>query len=273
MLGGDGILICKLMMNNSIFSLENKVAIVTGASGDLGFAISKAYVEAGAIVVMAARDNEKLKKSIQNLDGYSNRIMACIVDVSDARQVQIMIDDVLQKLGQIDILVTAAGIQHRCPTIDFDHDAWNEVMRVNLNGTFYCAQGVAKHMVLRKTGRIIMVTSLTAEIGIPNISAYAASRGGIRQLCKTMAVELASHGITVNCVGPGRFMTKMTKDVFADAQKRDKFLSVIPMGRAGVPDDLVGVLLLLASSSSSYITGQSIYVDGGWLAGGGNVLG
>jgi NAD(P)-dependent dehydrogenase (short-subunit alcohol dehydrogenase family) len=260
-------------MENSIFSLQNRVAVVTGAAGDLGFAISKAYREAGAAVVLAGRDRDRLNRAVERLGGPSDRLITHVVDVADAGQVDAMIDGVIQRLGQIDILVTAAGIQRRFPAVTFDREAWKEVLRVNLDGTFYCAQAAARHMILRKSGRIIMITSLTAEIGIPDIAAYAASRGGIRQLCKTMAVEWARHGVTVNCIGPGRFRTRMTEDVFADESKRDKFLDVIPMRRAGVPDDLAGVAVFLASDSSSYITGQSIYVDGGWLAGGGNVLG
>jgi NAD(P)-dependent dehydrogenase (short-subunit alcohol dehydrogenase family) len=260
-------------MEKSMFSLEKKVAIITGAAGDLGFAVSKAYLDAGASIVLAGRDQDRLDRAIQKLGGSSDRVTTCVVNVADARQVNAMIDGVIQKLGQIDILVTAAGIQRRFPALTFNHDAWNEVLQVNLNGTFYCAQAAARHMISRNSGRIIMITSLTAEIGIPNIAAYAASRGGIRQLCKTMAVEWAQHSITVNCIGPGRFRTKMTEDLFADASKRAKFLDVIPMRRAGVPADLAGVSVFLASDASSYITGQSIYVDGGWLAGGGNVLG
>lgn len=260
-------------MEKSIFSLENKVAIITGATGDLGFAISKAYIEAGATVVLAGRDQNKLKSAIQKLGESLDRVITYVVDVADAKQVDAMIDGVIQRLGQIDILVTAAGIQHRSPALTFNHDAWNEVLQVNLNGTFYCAQAAAKHMISKNSGRIIMITSLTAEIGIPNIAAYAASRGGIRQLCKAMAVEWAQHGITVNCIGPGRFRTNMTEDLFVDASKRTKFLDVIPMKRAGSPEDLAGVSVFLASDASSYITGQSIYVDGGWLAGCGNLLG
>lgn len=260
-------------MEKSMFSLENKVAIITGAAGDLGFAIAKAYLAAGAAVVLVGRDHNGLDRAIQKLGGPSDRVITHVVDVADARQVNAMIEGVIQKLGQIDILVTAAGIQRRFPALTFNHDAWNEVLQVNLNGTFYCAQAAARHMISRNSGRIIMLTSLTAEIGIPHIAAYAASRGGIRQLCKTMAVEWAQHGVTVNCIGPGRFRTKMTEDLFADASKRAKFLDVIPMKRAGVPDDLAGISVFLASDASSYITGQSIYVDGGWLAGGGNVLG
>lgn len=260
-------------MKRSIFSLENRVAIITGAVGDLGFAVSKAYLEAGATVVLVGRDQDGLDCAIQKLGESSDRVIAHVVDVTDAKQVNAMVDGVIQRLGQIDILVTAAGIQHRSPALTFKHDAWNEVLQVNLNGTFYCAQAVAKYMVPRNSGRVIMITSLTAEIGIPDIAAYAASRGGIKQLCKTMAVEWAEYGITVNCIGPGRFRTKMTEDLFSDASKSTRFLDVIPMRRAGVPDDLAGISVFLASDASSYITGQSIYVDGGWLAGGGNVLG
>jgi NAD(P)-dependent dehydrogenase (short-subunit alcohol dehydrogenase family) len=184
-----------------------------------------------------------------------------------------MFDSLARSVGPIDILVTAAGVQYRSPALTFDHGEWDRVLRTNLNGTFYCAQAAAKQMVPRKHGRIIMMSSLTAEIGIPGIAAYAASRGAIRQLGRTLAVEWAPHGITVNCIGPGRFHTTMTADVFADASKRAAFLRAIPMARAGLPEDLAGLSIFLASDASSYLTGQSIYVDGGWLAGGGNVAG
>jgi NAD(P)-dependent dehydrogenase (short-subunit alcohol dehydrogenase family) len=259
--------------NNTMFSLKKKVAIITGAYGDLGFSISKAYIEAGATVVLAGLNKNKLDFMIKQLGVSSDLALPLVVDVTDAIQVKAMVGKVIERFGKIDILVTAAGIQHRSPIDTFNHNEWNKVLQVNLTGTFYCAQAVIRHMVKRNTGRIIMISSLTAEIGIPNIAAYAASRGGIKQLGKTMAVELAASGVTVNCVGPGRFRTKMTEDIFSEELKREEFLNVIPMKRAGVPDDLSGVLIFLASDASSYITGQSIYVDGGWLAGGGNILG
>jgi NAD(P)-dependent dehydrogenase (short-subunit alcohol dehydrogenase family) len=259
--------------SDKLFSLKDKVAIVTGAYGDLGYSISKAYLGAGATVVLAGLSKRSLDSMAQQLESYSDFILPYVVDVSDAMQVNAMVEDVIDRFGKIDILVTAAGVQHREPIEVFNHDEWNKVLQVNLTGAFLCAQAVIKHMINRKTGRIILISSLTAEIGIPNIAAYAASRGGVKQLGKTMAVELASSGITVNCVGPGRFKTKMTEDVFSDESKRKKFLNAIPMRRVGVPDDLSGILIFLASDSSSYITGQSIYVDGGWLAGGGNISG
>jgi NAD(P)-dependent dehydrogenase (short-subunit alcohol dehydrogenase family) len=258
------------MDNNS--SLSRKVAIVTGGTGTLGLAISKAYLDAGALVVLVGRNAKKLSDVRAKL-GVPDRVMPVVADVASGDQVSAMVASVIEYQGRVDILVTAAGVQHRSPALTFDHLHWNEVIKVNLTGTFYCAQSVARHMVQRRSGRIIMITSLTSEIGIPNISAYAASRGGIRQLAKTLAVEFAPYGVTVNCVGPGRFLTSMTEDVFKDETRSKRFLEVIPMGRAGLPEDLAGICVFLASDASSYITGQSFYVDGGWLAGGGNILG
>jgi NAD(P)-dependent dehydrogenase (short-subunit alcohol dehydrogenase family) len=258
---------------SDLFSLSGKVAIVTGGAGDLGLAISRAYLDAGASVVLVGRNKASLAAAEAALGGPQRPITSIAADVSDDAQIDAMVAAVIKQHGRIDILVTAAGIQHRSPALDFDHGCWREVIKVNLTGAFYCAQAVARHMVGSQTGRIIMITSLTSEIGIPNIAAYAASRGGIRQLAKTLAVELAPHGVTVNCIGPGRFHTAMTADVFKDEAKAKRFLDVIPMRRAGRPDDLAGISVFLASNASSYITGQSFYVDGGWLAGGGNVLG
>ncbi len=256
-----------------LFSLENKVAVITGAYGDLGSVIAKAYLEAGASVALVGRDNKKLQDMKKRLDKFSEKIFTCVTEVSQENKAIEMAEDIFTRFGQIDILVTAAGIQHREPFTTFDHKQWNKVLDTNLTGTFNCAQAVAQQMMKRKSGRIIMISSLTAEIGIPNIAAYAASRGGIKQLGKTMAVELAPSGITVNCVGPGRFKTNMTNDVFKDKSKYDDFMKVIPMNRFGLPEDLSGLCVFLASDSSRYITGQSIYVDGGWLAGGGNISG
>ena len=255
-----------------MFSLLDKVAIVTGGAGDLGFAIAEAYSAAGAFVVLVGRNLNNLEVAIKKLSN-PHRAIVVTADVSDEEQVNAMVETVIKKYGCIDILVTAAGIQHRNPVLTFESEKWEQVLKVNLTGTFYCAQAVAKHMVNSKFGRIIMITSLTAEIGIPNIAAYAASRGGVRQLAKTLAVELALDGVTVNCVGPGRFLTSMTEDIFQDESKRKRFLSMIPMGRAGNPEDLAGISVFLASGASGYITGQSFYVDGGWLASGGNILG
>ena len=255
-----------------MFSLNDRIAVVTGGSGDLGFAIADAYSAAGAKVILVGRDKSKLDIALKNIT-HPNKTISLECDVRDESQVENMVQEVLIKYGKIDILLTAAGIQHRSPIINFSSHEWLKVLNSNLNGTFYCAKAVARHMIFNNSGKIIFISSLTSEIGIPNIAAYAASRGAIKQLSKTMAVELAPFGINVNCIGPGRFLTPMTKDLFEDPSKRESFLSVIPMKRPGVPQDLAGLAVFLASDASSYITGQSIYVDGGWLAGGGNIKG
>jgi gluconate 5-dehydrogenase len=260
------------LMTQDLFSLEGKLAVITGGSGTLGLSIAKAFVRAGAKVVLVARGTENLARAADSL-GDLGECHKMSGDVSNSRQVEDIFDRVENELGQLDILVTAAGTQFRSPVIDFTEEKWNEVIATNLTGTFLCAKFAAKKMLKKSYGKIIIISSLTAEIGIPNISAYAASRGGISQFAKTMAIELAQKGITVNCIGPGRFHTPMTADILAGQDQYNRLIEVIPMGRLGEPDDLTGVSLLLASDASSYITGQTFYVDGGWLAGGGNIKG
>ncbi len=261
------------MHKTALFSLNEKVCVVTGGSGDIGIAIADAFLGCGARVIIAGRSEDRLKAAVAKREGASGRLFTYSVDVADLQAVVAMTARLIEQHGQIDVLVTAAGIQHRCPALEFPASEWDKVIQTNLNGTFYCAQSVGKHMVSRGSGRVIMVTSLTAEIGIPNIAAYAASRGAIKQLCMTLAVELASSGVTVNCIGPGRIATNMTGDIMADQAKYERTLQVIPMRRWGKPDDIGGAAVFLASDAASYITGQSFYVDGGWLAGGGNLYG
>ena len=252
--------------------LRDKVAVVTGASGDLGSAMAGALAEAGAKVVLAARDVAALEAAAQRLAVESARLLVIPVDVTDVGQVQALMSRTVEQLGRIDVLVTAAGVQVRKPAVDLTKEEWEAVLNVNLSGTFFCCQAAGRYMIRQRAGKVIMVSSLTAEIGLPNMAAYVATRGGIRQLCKALAVEWSPVGINVNCLGPGRFRTRMTESIFADAATRASFLNVIPMKRAGVPSDLAGATVFLASDASSYITGQSLYIDGGWLAAGGNPL-
>ncbi len=259
--------------SNLQFSLSGKTAVITGASGDLGFAMAQALGNAGANLVLASQNKKKLQIAAKKSDIDKSKILLVPTDVTDTEQVKLLMKAAFERFGCIDILVTAAGIQIRKPAIKFTRDEWERVLNVNLSGTFFCCQAAAKYMIKQKSGKIIMISSLTAEIGIPNMAAYAASRGAIRQLAKALAVEWARFGISVNCIGPGRFRTKMTEDIFSDDVTRESFLKLIPMKRAGIPSDLAGVVVFLASDASNYITGQSIYVDGGWLASGGNPLG
>lgn len=259
-------------MQPNLFSLEGKTAVLTGGSGDLGIAMAETLTKAGASVVLASIDTQELEKAKLYLVKTTKNVLTVTMDVTDQKQVKRLAKKTVDQFGSLDILITAAGIQIRKPALEFTQEDWQKVLNVNLTGSFLCAQEAAKYMIAQKSGKIIFISSLTAEIGIPNMIAYVASRGGIKQMSKALAVEWAPYGVQVNCIGPGRFYTRMTKDVFDDPKTRESFLRLIPMNRPGVPSDLAGTVLFLASPASDYITGQSIYVDGGWLAGGGSPL-
>ena len=177
-----------------------------------------------------------------------------------------------ERRGHLDIFVNAAGVQLRKAAIDVTPADWDRMIDVNLKGVFFGCQAAAKWMAGRG-GSIINLTSLTSVIGLPSLSVYGACKGGVTQLVKSFAVEWAPLGIRVNAIGPGRIRTPMTEPLFQEESVRDSFAGLIPQGRAGVPDDLVGAAIFLASDASAYMTGQTLYVDGGWLAAGGNPRG
>ena len=249
--------------------LEGKVAVITGANAGLARPVVGALYENGASVVMASRSIDALNDQAAAMGFDAGRVLCLRADVTEPGDVTRMVDEAVGKFGQIDALITFSGQQVRKPALELDIDEWRRVVDVNLTGSFLCAQSVARQMAAQKSGKIVFISSLTAEIGLPNMAAYGASKGAIRQLTKALAVEWAPLGISVNCIGPGRFRTPMTEDVFSDPDLERGFLSCIPQGRAGVPEDLVGIALFLCSSQSDYFTGQSFYPDGGWLAGGG----
>jgi len=256
-----------------IFSLANKTAVITGASGDIGAAIAKALFAAGANLVLVARSADGLAAASATLADYGTRILNIAADVSDPVQVDKVMARAVGCFGSIDILVTAAGTQLRKPAVDVSPGEWEQILKVNLTGTFLCCQAAGKFMIARGQGKIITISSLTAEIGIPNITPYAASKGAVRQLTKSLAVEWAKSGINVNCIAPGRIRTKMTEDVFKDEAICASFLRLIPAGYAASPDEIAWIAVFLASAAASYIHGQTIYADGGWLAAGGSALG
>ncbi len=272
MLGGGNI----VMSNNEFikkFSLDGKVAIITGASGDIGCALAKALFDAGASIVIAATNEQKLFKAAEKIGAPKEKMLICPMDVTKIEQIETLMSKTMEKFNKIDILVNAAGIQVRKPAMEFSQKEWNEVLNVNLSGSFFCSQVASKYMAEQKKGKVIMISSLTAEIGLPNMAAYVASKGAIKQLTKALATEWAKYGITVNCIGPGRYQTSMTADIFNNDEINNTFMKLIPLGRSGVPSDLAGIIVLLASDLSDYITGQSFYIDGGWLAAGGNPKG
>ena len=250
-------------------SLERKTAIVTGGAKGIGYAISSRFVEDGAKVVIADNDDSAGQEALETL-GRLGDVEYVHCDVSDRLDVRNLIAKTIEAYGAIDILVANAGISHAADFLEIEEADFDRVMAVNLKGVFLTCQAVAKHMVGaieegHKPGSIIAMSSINAEVAIANQVPYSASKGAVRQLVKVMALSLAPHGIRVNAIGPGSIMTEMLRTVNADPQARETILSRTPAGRIGEPSEVASVAAFLADDASSYITGQTIYADGGRL--------
>lgn len=243
--------------------LSDKVAVVVGGTGSIGREILLSLNNAGAKVIAASRNpfSERLKGAIEVIDFIP-------VDVTSEESVKEFYQEVVNRFCKVDILVLAQGIQLRKSFSDFTLDEWNTVINVNLTGTFLVCKYFSKVMVEKRSGKIVGITSLTSEFGIKNVSAYTASKGGMNQFLKTIAIELAGFGINVNMIAPGRIETNMTRDLIK--AKKKSTLDRIPLGRFGLPSDLTGAVIFLVSDSANYMVGQTIIIDGGWLASGGN---
>lgn len=220
---------------------------------------------------MSGRDRDRASDVANSIEAVGGTAHVELADLADPSSAKSLVERTVDRFGRLDVLINAAGINIRRAAVDMTMDEWNSLLTVNLTATFALCQAVARVMIGQGTGKIINVTSLTAVIGIPNLSGYSATRGGgVNQFTKALAVELAPHGIHVNAIAPGRMVTPMTADVLGTEQGTSRQRSLIPADRLGQPEDLVGAAIFLASSASDYVIGQTIVVDGGWLACGGN---
>ena len=250
-------------------ALDGKIAIVTGAAGGIGYAIAERFLREGAKVVFADIDTDKGASALSNLEklGECRFIKA---DVGKRLDVHNLVAATIEAFGDIDILVNNAGIVHGADFLDVTEDDFDRVLRVNLKGTFLTGQAVARFMVEKVTkggsaGVIVNMSSINAVFAIANQVPYSVSKGGVNQLTKVMALSLAPHGIRVNAIGPGSIMTDMLASVNDDPAARNRILSRTPMGRIGEPSEIASIAAFLASDDASYITGQTIYADGGRL--------
>jgi len=254
-------------MASQLFDLSGKVALVTGSSQGLGFTITRGLGQAGATIVLNGRNEEKLEKAVSTLSQEGLQVYSCSFDVTNSDQIRQKIPVFEKDIGPIDILVNNAGIQIRRPLENFEEQAWREVIDTNLTGIFLVTREVIKGMINHKSGKIINVCSLMSEVGRPTIAPYAASKGGVKMLTKAMAVEWGKYNIQVNGIGPGYFLTEMTRPLAEDPKFDAWIRSRTPAGRWGDPSELIGTVVFLASRASDFINGQIIYVDGGILAG------
>ena len=248
------------------FRLDGKCAVVTGASRGLGKAMAIGLAEAGADLALVATDRDKLEQAAQDVADLPGRTYVHAGDLRDVAQIETMVSAVNDHFGAIDILVNNAGVINRAPAVDYTPAMWDDVMSINMRGAFFCAQAVGRVMVEQGGGKIINTASLLSAIGVPFIPAYTASKGGIAQLTKSLAVEWAQYNIHVNAIAPGYFRTDNTAALQQDEQRNSYIVVRVPFHRWGEVEELKGIVVFLASKASDYMTGQVLFVDGGWTA-------
>ena len=244
-----------------MFKLNNKVAIVTGASRGIGKAVAEAVANAGAHIVCASRSEDELKEFSNNLNdkGLSSSYFGC--DVSNLENFKKLADDTISKYESIDILVNNAGITKDGLIMRMSESDWDQVININLKGVFNGIKSVTRQMMKQKHGRIINISSIVGLIGNPGQANYAASKSGVIGLGKAVSKELASRNITVNTIAPGYIETDMVENI--DEKSKEKLLNQIPLGRIGSPEEIAATVLYLASDEAGYVSGQTIAVDGG----------
>jgi NAD(P)-dependent dehydrogenase (short-subunit alcohol dehydrogenase family) len=246
------------------YSLTGKVAVVTGASRGLGKGYAIGLADAGATVVCCSNEDAKATADAINAAGGTSEPI--LMDVTRIEETRKIFESIRDKYGRLDILINNAGVEDINKFMNVTPDQYDKIMGVNLRGTFFTAQAAARIMIEQKKGKILNIGSLGSAIGLAESSVYCGTKSGVIGITRTMAIELAKHNVQVNALGPGYFRTPMTEPFFQDPAHRKWIEERIPMGRVGTEDDALGAVIFLCSNASDYITGQIIYVDGGWLA-------
>jgi len=250
------------------FSIKGQTAIVTGASSGLGVTFAETLAECGVNLVIAARRYERLTKIAEDLThNHKVRVVPVKADVSQENDVINMVQTAVKQFGSLEILVNNAGVGALNPSVTMPLEEWKRVIDVNLTGVFLCARTAAREMIKKEYGKIVNIASIYGAVGdIFPTASYYASKGAVINLTRALAIEWAKHKVNVNSIAPGFFPSEMTEGVFKDERAMQHILSRTPLGRTGEPADLKAALTYLSSPASNYITGQTIFVDGGWTA-------
>ena len=248
------------------FQLSNKVALITGSSAGIGFALARALGEAGAHVVINGRNAQKVASATQTLKSEGLNVSESVFDVTDAKSVAEAVHQIETQVGAIDILVNNAGMQIRNPLHQYEDQDWHTLMRTNLDSVYYVGKTVAQKMIPRGQGKIINICSVQSELGRPGIAPYTASKGAVKMLTKGMAIDWGQFGINVNGLGPGYFKTELNQKLVDDPQFSSWLVGRTPSRRWGDVEDLGGAAVFLASDASRFVNGHILYVDGGVTA-------
>jgi NAD(P)-dependent dehydrogenase (short-subunit alcohol dehydrogenase family) len=257
-------------MSYTNLELNGKVAVVIGGTSGIGRAIAHGFAEAGADVVPTSRRSEQVDVTATEIESLGRRSLRVTSDVSDRDSLQTVLEESIKAFGKVDILVNSAGRTKRAPTLDFLEADWNDIIETNLTGTLRACQVFGRHMLEREYGRIINIASLSSFVALHEVAAYSASKAAVASLTKSLAVEWSQRGVCVNAIAPGVFRTALNTKLLDESDRGREFLLRTPMKRFGNVEELAGAAIFLASDAASFVTGEVLTVDGGFLASGVN---
>jgi NAD(P)-dependent dehydrogenase (short-subunit alcohol dehydrogenase family) len=257
-------------MAHSLFDLAGKSAVVVGGTSGIGLAMAVGLAEAGADVVATSRRAEQVEEAARAIEATGRRALRLASDVGDRASLEAVLAGTLKEFGKVDILINSAGKIKREPTLTVSEETWNDIMDTNVTGTLRACQIFGKHMLERGYGRIVNIASLNSFVSLKEVTAYAASKAAVAALTKSLAVEWSARGVTVNAIAPGVFRTALNQKLLDESDRGKELLIRTPMGRFGKTEELVGSAIYLASDASTFVTGEVLVVDGGFLASGVN---